>query len=515
MYLRNIAISNYHTFTYHPQLTLTKGMEFDTDPYTSNVNILIWPNGSGKSNFLDLIGLLCNFHSKESSPLTKGGAEGGGIKKHHWFESYPTTVIAQRVVWWADESHMITIQYNLDEMTYKIVHPPYQGGIKGGSWENDNIGPTKSTSLPGTRNPELVTNFNYHFLTTSRIPSPHQRSTTTTNCARDYLGLIYNPNNLSYMTASWAIRKRDDLWSGEQSILWMIEEIVWSDHHGGIVLIDEPELHLHPQYQVQLGAILELLSQRQNIQIIIATHSPSFIDEHNIVNVFRFAPRDGHTHIINPVSFAGQELSKIKQILTTTNAAKLFFADIIIMVEWDTDEYFLDKYIHHYFTQHNIQSRRYNYEILNIAGKWSLRAWRKFCEQFQIHWSFIGDWDNVINSQFGAQIEQIKSQIPRRKQWHKLTKSQHYQALIQEISDHHPQLEQQLQDMVDRDSNRHIYTLRHGDLEAYLGMWDKWLWETIDRYNKHFSQRATNSNYSHYRNDLNTILSKIFHVKSD
>gem|GEM_PF-4468272 len=41
MYLRNIAISNYHTFTYHPELILTKGMEFDTDPYTSNVNILI------------------------------------------------------------------------------------------------------------------------------------------------------------------------------------------------------------------------------------------------------------------------------------------------------------------------------------------------------------------------------------------------------------------------------------------------------------------------------------------
>lgn len=498
MYLRNIAISNYHTFTYHPQLTLTKGMEFDTDPYTSNVNILIWPNGSGKSNFLDLIGLLCNFHSKESSPLrpqeipsgAKGGAEGGGIKKHHWFESYPTIVIAQRVIWWADESHTITIQYDLDEMTYEIIESSL------------NVDVTALT-------------FSYHRIGIDRQTAAHQRSTTTTNYARDYLGLIYNPLNQSYMTAAWAIRKRDDLWSGEQSILWMVEEIVWSDHHGGIILIDEPELHLHPQYQNQLGTILELLSQRQNIQIIIATHSPSFIDEHNIVNVFRFAPRDGHTHIINPVSFAGQELWKIKQILTATNAGKLFFADIIIMVEWDTDEYFLDKYIHYYFAQHNIQSRRYNYEILNIAGKWSLRAWRKFCEQFQIHWSFIGDWDNVVNSQFGAQIQQIKSHIPHHVQWHKITKSQHYQALIQEISDHHPQLETQLTAMIDRDSTRHIYTLRHGDLEAYLGMWDKWLWETIDRYAKHFTQWTSDLHYSHYRDDLNTILSKIFHVKSD
>ena len=46
-----------------------------------------------------------------------------------------------------------------------------------------------------------------------------------------------------------------------------------------MVLLDEPEIHLHPQYQKQLGQILEIISVRRNCQIIVATHSPFFIND--------------------------------------------------------------------------------------------------------------------------------------------------------------------------------------------------------------------------------------------
>jgi predicted ATPase len=395
MYLRNIAISNYHTFTYHPQLTLTKGMEFDTDPYTSNVNILIWPNGSGKSNFLDLLTLLCNLHilpEKGGGPLAVVGFSSEsnktwGIKKHPWFESYPTTILAERVIWSADSDQSIIVEYDLDEMVHQIVPPVKEGG----------------TSETSDGRFVASNNFNYHFLTTSRVYEQKIRNPLTITLVQEHLWLIYNPINQSYITSWWAIRHRDDLGSGEKAIVSMIEDIIESNCVWWIVLIDEPELHLHPQYQRHLWHILEILSQQTNSQIILATHSPFFINEHNIENVFRFALRDGHSHIINPVDFRGQEQARVKQILTDGNMSKLFFTDIIIMVEWDTDEYFLHYYIREYFKQHNIPARRYNYELLNIAGKSSLHAWRSFCNQFQIEWSFIGDRDNVISSSpFGA-----------------------------------------------------------------------------------------------------------------
>lgn len=52
-----------------------------------------------------------------------------------------------------------------------------------------------------------------------------------------------------------------------------------------VLLIEEPEAHLHPQLQMRLMQYLENKSKEENIQIIITTHSPtlsSTIDLHNI-----------------------------------------------------------------------------------------------------------------------------------------------------------------------------------------------------------------------------------------
>lgn len=49
-----------------------------------------------------------------------------------------------------------------------------------------------------------------------------------------------------------------------------------------IILIDEPELHLHPRLQEKFANYLHKLSQQDKYQVIISTHSPVFIK--NLVN---------------------------------------------------------------------------------------------------------------------------------------------------------------------------------------------------------------------------------------
>jgi|GEM_PF-2635409 len=78
------------------------------------------------------------------------------------------------------------------------------------------------------------------------------RESQTIQLIQNYLGLIYNPNNHQYLTHHGSILHREDLGSGQQSIIWMINQIITGDSISGIILIDEPELHLHPQYQKQL-----------------------------------------------------------------------------------------------------------------------------------------------------------------------------------------------------------------------------------------------------------------------
>jgi predicted ATPase len=51
----------------------------------------------------------------------------------------------------------------------------------------------------------------------------------------------------------------------------------------GILIFDEPEIHLHPEWQVQFAEILVLLQRAFNLTILLTTHSPYFL---NAVEVY-------------------------------------------------------------------------------------------------------------------------------------------------------------------------------------------------------------------------------------
>lgn len=58
--------------------------------------------------------------------------------------------------------------------------------------------------------------------------------------------------------------------------LMFLETIASFSKENIIILIDEPELHLHPKYQEQLSNYLQKISLKENVQVIITTHSPIF-----------------------------------------------------------------------------------------------------------------------------------------------------------------------------------------------------------------------------------------------
>jgi predicted ATP-dependent endonuclease of OLD family len=50
-----------------------------------------------------------------------------------------------------------------------------------------------------------------------------------------------------------------------------------------ILILDEPEIHLHPAWQLQFAEILVLLQKEFNLTILLTTHSPYFL---NAVEVY-------------------------------------------------------------------------------------------------------------------------------------------------------------------------------------------------------------------------------------
>lgn len=200
----------------------------------------------------------------------------------------------------------------------------------------------------------------------------------------------------------------EELSAGQKSIIHFIFNVFGHDIKDGIIVIDEPELHLHPQIQKQYLQIIQNANQKRGVQFVVVTHSPVFTDPNVISSIHRFyKDQTGFTQIAyNPNIGTDTEMKELVRILTHTNASKIFFADKVVLVEGETDEYFyrclLDR---HLKEQKYVREKNQSIEIVSITGKNQKETWLKFLRSFKIKTYYIGDWDNAIEYNL---IEQSK-----------------------------------------------------------------------------------------------------------
>jgi predicted ATP-dependent endonuclease of OLD family len=69
----------------------------------------------------------------------------------------------------------------------------------------------------------------------------------------------------------------DTLSTGEKELLSKVFYLYISDIKDSIIMIDEPEISLHPSWQNRVINIYKNFAKKNNNQIIIATHSPQII----------------------------------------------------------------------------------------------------------------------------------------------------------------------------------------------------------------------------------------------
>jgi hypothetical protein len=88
------------------------------------------------------------------------------------------------------------------------------------------------------------------------------------------------------------------------------------------VLIDEPELHLHPNLQVKVFDYLRLLTTGGRIQVIIATHSPTIVEYATFEELFLLRPVEtvveGDNQLLQ-VASDEQRLQFLREVFGTTS----------------------------------------------------------------------------------------------------------------------------------------------------------------------------------------------------
>ncbi len=312
----------------------------------------------------------------------------------------------------------------------------------------------------------------------------------------------------------WQYSTFADLSDGEQSLLVMIFTMYGYDLKQGMLIIDEPEIHFHPQMERSFSRMIEKINQNIGTQFILSTYSPLFINEWNIWNVYRFAKINGETLITNPLSTLSPDEATLVHLLKFENLSKIFFVNKIIMVEWETDQYFFEFYLNYLHTLPERKDKLTDYEIININGKWSYKIRSAFLSRFGLQSYFIGDRDNIVDYGFMTQDDLTYYYKQARAHYMGLRKSgkthRHYNKLVDTIRNVFPQKYKYLVANIDSLYKKNTFILKKWDIETYLGMTDKWLENTVRFCHYDFKQRLTNLNFAACREEFSEILNVIF-----
>jgi len=180
--------------------------------------------------------------------------------------------------------------------------------------------------------------------------------------------------------------------SGEQEILNFLLGIFCLNVQGGVVFIDEPEVHLHPKWQNLLIDIITDLSTSRGVQFIITTHSPSFVNSNTYSYIIRVYKENNSSKVVVLKDVDPFPLKDVLHIINGTNNEKMFFSDAVILVEGLTDRLVFAKLLEEQTSRDDFSRV---IEVIEVKGKGNRDKFKKFLDNLRIPSFFIADLDYV------------------------------------------------------------------------------------------------------------------------
>ncbi|GAA5088563.1 ATP-dependent nuclease [Paenalcaligenes hermetiae] len=122
-----------------------------------------------------------------------------------------------------------------------------------------------------------------------------------------------------------------------------------------LLLIDEPELYLHPQAMEQVRASLKYLSEN-GYQVVFSTHSPQMIPAEDIKNTLLIRKTEQGTHARKTLKEAVEQVEKSSSsqyqlLFSLENANQILFSESVVLSEGKTEKRLLPYIFEKHFEQ--------------------------------------------------------------------------------------------------------------------------------------------------------------------
>jgi putative ATP-dependent endonuclease of OLD family len=225
----------------------------------------------------------------------------------------------------------------------------------------------------------------------------------------------YNPVNFFHAldlraSENGEPRTLDEMGTGEQQVLAMAFAHAYAKafHSGIILVIEEPEAHLHPLAQRWLASRISNMCE-EGLQVVITTHNPAFINILNLEGLVVVTKDDGGTDVMQIDREELVEhcvsLGVPEGVITTENILPFylanatreilegFFAKLVVLVEGPTESLSLPIYL----DRAGLDTAKHGIAVIPVHGKGNLGKWRRLFDAYDIPCYVIFDNDGAAD----------------------------------------------------------------------------------------------------------------------
>ena len=226
----------------------------------------------------------------------------------------------------------------------------------------------------------------------------------------------YDPSNYFHSLKVFpkedsATRTFEELGTGQEQLLALVFAHAYAKaFFGGIVLvIEEPEAHLHPLAQKWLRRKIAEMSN-DGLQVVLTSHSPLFIDLIGLEAIVLTRKDKGATRVVqattqelvdycvrngaNPTKTNASNILSFYSSSSTDEILSGFFAKKIVLVEGPSEALSLPAY----FNKGGLDVLKEGIAVISVMGKGNIPKWYRLFSYFQIPIFVIFDNDIASDS---------------------------------------------------------------------------------------------------------------------
>lgn len=203
-----------------------------------------------------------------------------------------------------------------------------------------------------------------------------------TNALRNQYDILLSKQGTSFRVGAAS--------SGERELLLYLFAIYALNVRDALIVVDEPELHLHPRWQQTLLEMFERLSRDTGNQFIMATHSPVFVSPSSIQYVSRVYAENQRSRIVRLGENELPERRHLFSIVNSQNNERVFFADLVVLVEGISDRMFFEALLRHFKVGDGSGKV---YEVISVGGKTLFGQYDKLLTACHVPYVVIADLD--------------------------------------------------------------------------------------------------------------------------